>query len=460
MEIKGHASNIPQLPNVNLHTEEAKPTADKAGHSPTQDTIERETTGSLSDLFSLKNQTEPSGDNNAGNNQSPSLSQLLPGSDTLKSRFDSEDSGGQQDSTGFSTDLPGFGLGTSRDQLKGYSDPASKLTDNSRLHKGKGMVEEGEGEDEAPPLDDEVAPDGAGEDETEVDGDPEDTDPDTEVEGEPVDDASTEEDTIQVDEFIPDLDVEDVAVAGAILLAAGTIAVITLSSAAAPALAFMPAPPGTGDDDRPKNLPPIDVLKNKLGPGQLNPENSDPSSEADPVDTSAPVKSVFLKQGVNGLIGQPTRAGDDRRTGPLPTTGVGSTVNSGVIDYGPDSDQTGWSGPVHQDDPANVQFGPQGPVAGMDQTKNTEDSSQTSVNPAVLRAELSKMLTLNPTALRGVMDKALKTDQALATFDPEALRTARENLSKMDPAALRAAIEKLLNTDSTSVLRFLESQKK
>jgi hypothetical protein len=94
--------------------------------------------------------------------------------------------------------------------------------------------------------------------------------------------------------------------------------------------------------------------------------------------TGGPVSNLFVQQGSLGLFGNP--GSPDLQTGSSSGRGpVGSSQSGGNVDYGPDSDKVGYTGPTHEDDPGDVQFGPQTPVAeGSVESKNTDDDSSDS----------------------------------------------------------------------------------
>jgi hypothetical protein len=50
------------------------------------------------------------------------------------------------------------------------------------------------------------------------------------------------------------------------------------------------------------------------------------------------------------------------------------------VDFGPDSDQVGYTGPSHEDDPADVQFGPAEQPKAQTDTKKSEDADDSSAS--------------------------------------------------------------------------------
>jgi hypothetical protein len=88
--------------------------------------------------------------------------------------------------------------------------------------------------------------------------------------------------------------------------------------------------------------------------------------------------SLIVQQGNLGLLGNPGSA--TSQTGLSGGQGhVGSSQSGGNVDFGPDSDQVGYNGPTHQDDPSDVQFGPQAPaVKGAVESKSSDDDSSDS----------------------------------------------------------------------------------
>ena len=101
---------------------------------------------------------------------------------------------------------------------------------------------------------------------------------------------------------------------------------------------------------------------------------------------TGPVENLFTKLGVMGLLGNPGTLERDNATpsGSVPTGNLGSP-NNGTIDYGPDSDKTGWDGPTHTDDPGDVHFGPSTPVDSnaISSKKNDSDDDDDDQNKKV-----------------------------------------------------------------------------
>jgi hypothetical protein len=89
-------------------------------------------------------------------------------------------------------------------------------------------------------------------------------------------------------------------------------------------------------------------------------------------DGSGPINNAFTRTGgVMGAVAQPTRAGE-YVGGPSNGT-VGSAVqNGGATDS---LDGSSWTGTTHQDDPADVQFGPADQPKEQASTKKSEDSN-------------------------------------------------------------------------------------
>ncbi|HEY7160118.1 MAG TPA: hypothetical protein VH815_02620 [Acidobacteriota bacterium] len=105
-------------------------------------------------------------------------------------------------------------------------------------------------------------------------------------------------------------------------------------------------------------------------------------------DGSVPINNAFTRAGgVMGAVAQPTRAGE-YVGGPSNGT-VGSAVqNGGATDS---LDGSSWTGTTHQDDPADVQFGPNTPVAGsVDSKKTNEDSDKSDSTSNVLDQILNR----------------------------------------------------------------------
>jgi len=110
------------------------------------------------------------------------------------------------------------------------------------------------------------------------------------------------------------------------------------------------------------------------------------------------VDSLLLKQGNLGLLGNPGEA--PQRGGQTGSYSGGSnpSVFGGNIDYGPDSDKSGWTGRTIQDDPGGVHFGPEEPAGGTPKSNNT-DASDNSVDLTSLYQVLEEIRSVDPALL-------------------------------------------------------------
>jgi hypothetical protein len=133
---------------------------------------------------------------------------------------------------------------------------------------------------------------------------------------------------------------------------------------------YMPLPPGVDDDRATGDIP--DQIRNQIN--QTKPKKGGETELTDGGVTGnsadgTPIDNAFTRTGgVMGAVAQPTRAGE-YVGGPSNGT-VGSAIqNGGATDS---LDGSSWTGTTHQDDPADVQFGPQTPVAGSVDSKKTD----------------------------------------------------------------------------------------
>lgn len=110
--------------------------------------------------------------------------------------------------------------------------------------------------------------------------------------------------------------------------------------------------------------------------------HTDDNAEADPT-VGGRVSNLVAQQGNLGLLGNPGNA--TSQTGPSGGQGnVGSSQSGGNVDFGPDSDQVGYTGQTHEDDPGDVQFGPaEQPKeqANVNKSENSDDSSTSFLDP-------------------------------------------------------------------------------
>jgi hypothetical protein len=98
--------------------------------------------------------------------------------------------------------------------------------------------------------------------------------------------------------------------------------------------------------------------------------------------TGGPVSNFVAQQGIAGLSNPGSRDAVDGGT----TGGQGhlGSQSGGNVDFGQDSDQVGYNGITHEDDPSDVQFGPTEQPKEQTDTKNNEesnDSSSTNLDP-------------------------------------------------------------------------------
>jgi hypothetical protein len=137
---------------------------------------------------------------------------------------------------------------------------------------------------------------------------------------------------------------------------------------------YMPLPPGVNDDRGTGDIP--DYIRNQIN--QTKPkkggetELTDGGVTGNSADGSGPVNNAFTRTGgVMGAVAQPTRAGE--YVGSSSNGTVGSAVqNGGATDS---LDGSSWTGTTHQDDPADVQFGPAEQPKEQASTKKSEDSN-------------------------------------------------------------------------------------
>jgi hypothetical protein len=105
--------------------------------------------------------------------------------------------------------------------------------------------------------------------------------------------------------------------------------------------------------------------------------HTDDNAVADPT-VGGSVSNLYVQQGAVGLLGNP--GSQDLQNGfSGGQAPVGSSQSGGNVDFGPDSDQVGYNGPTHQDDPGDVQFGSSTPVVkDAVESKNSDDDSKDS----------------------------------------------------------------------------------
>ena len=107
--------------------------------------------------------------------------------------------------------------------------------------------------------------------------------------------------------------------------------------------------------------------------------HTDDNAEADPT-VGGRVSNLVAQQGNLGLFGNPGSASS--QTGPSGGQGhVGSSQSGGNIDPGQDSDNPGYTGITHEEDPGDVQFGSQSPVVkDAVESKNSDDDNSDTNN--------------------------------------------------------------------------------
>jgi len=118
--------------------------------------------------------------------------------------------------------------------------------------------------------------------------------------------------------------------------------------------------------------------------------HTDDNATADPT-VGGRVSNLVAQQGSLGLLGNPGSV--DLQTGFSGGQGhVGSSQSGGNVDFGPDSDQVGYNGPTHQDDPGDVQFGSQTPVVkgAVDSKNSDEESKDSNISTDILNRNRKK----------------------------------------------------------------------
>jgi hypothetical protein len=106
--------------------------------------------------------------------------------------------------------------------------------------------------------------------------------------------------------------------------------------------------------------------------------HTDDNATADPT-VGGSVSNRVAQQGNVGLFGNPGSLASENATGNAQTP-VGSSQSGGNVDFGPDSDQVGYTGPTHEDDPGDVQFGPAEQPKEQTDAKKREDSNASSTS--------------------------------------------------------------------------------
>ncbi len=106
--------------------------------------------------------------------------------------------------------------------------------------------------------------------------------------------------------------------------------------------------------------------------------HTDDSATGGTITGGGEAGNLIAQQGNLGLFGNPGSASS--QTGSSGQGHVGSSQSGGNVDFGPDSDQVGYTGPTHQDDPGDVQFGPQSPAVKEAVESKSSDSAENDLN--------------------------------------------------------------------------------
>ena len=104
----------------------------------------------------------------------------------------------------------------------------------------------------------------------------------------------------------------------------------------------------------------MDYLLNQYRNAHKNPGGQEIQEDPNAVNGGTKVDDPNLhvfELGNTGLVGQPDTT---REPGSIGGSTQPGGASGGDIDWGPDSNETGFNGTPHQDNPGDVQFGPSG----------------------------------------------------------------------------------------------------
>jgi hypothetical protein len=105
--------------------------------------------------------------------------------------------------------------------------------------------------------------------------------------------------------------------------------------------------------------------------------HTDDSATGGTINGGGEAGSIIVQQGNLGLLGNPGSA--TTQTGQGGGQGHLGSQSGGNVDFGQDSDQVGYTGVTHQEDPGDVQFGSQEPVIkDAVESKNSDDDNKDS----------------------------------------------------------------------------------
>jgi len=159
----------------------------------------------------------------------------------------------------------------------------------------------------------------------------------------------------------------------------------TTTTTGKPPTVTMGAPLTPSSENRDGNIPEdikkgieydMQQIRNQKPKSGGETELTDGGVTGNSADGSGPINNAFTRTGgVMGAVAQPTRAGE--YVGGSSNVTVGSAVqNGGATDS---LDGSSWTGTTHQDDPADVQFGPADQP--KEQTSKKSEDSQDSSTP-------------------------------------------------------------------------------
>jgi hypothetical protein len=123
-----------------------------------------------------------------------------------------------------------------------------------------------------------------------------------------------------------------------------------------------------------------------------------------------PVDSLIVKQGNLGLLGNPGESPGGVHAGTY-QGGSNPSVFGGNVDYGPNSDKTGWTGRTITDNEGDVKFGKEEAAVGMQNSGKSDstDASQT-VDLTRLRELIENLRKEDPASLSRLLDYLKKSE--------------------------------------------------
>lgn len=127
----------------------------------------------------------------------------------------------------------------------------------------------------------------------------------------------------------------------------------------------------------------MDYLRDQYRKAHKNPGGQEIQEDPNAIKGGTKVNDANLhvfELGNTGLVGQPDTT---REPGSIGGSTQPGGFSGGDVDFGPDSNETGFNGTTHQDDPGDIQFGPEGQPEQIAEEEEEEAKNRKTRNDSI-----------------------------------------------------------------------------